>query len=273
MADPTLSEELSRYYGAGREQTRLTRGGSMIEFTRTQELILRHIPPPPAVIYDIGGGAGPYAFWLAEQGYVVHLRDKMPLHIEQAQEMAAARGTLASLAVGDAREVDLPDASADGVLLLGPLYHLLLREERLQALGEAYRLLRAGGVLLAAGISRYASLLDGMLGLFDDPMFAEVVRTDLTSGEHRNPTHHPGYFTTSYFHLPEDLYQEVQDAGFREATLFAIGGPLWLSQAAQERWADPALRERYLESVRWIERDRALMAASAHLLVVGTKAP
>jgi hypothetical protein len=80
--------------------------------------------------------------------------------------------------------------------------------------------------------------------------FTEVVRTDLATGRHRNPTRHPGYFTTSYFHLPEDLYQEVHEAGFREVNLYAIEGPLWLSQAALERWADPALRERYLEAVR-----------------------
>jgi ubiquinone/menaquinone biosynthesis C-methylase UbiE len=145
-----LSDDMQIYYEAGEEQTRLTSGVS-IEFTRTQELILHHVPPAPAVIYDIGGGTGPYAFWLAELGYSVHLRDKMPLHIEQARQIMASHPTLASLAVGDAREVDLPDESAELVLLLGPLYHLTEREDRVQALREAYRLLRPAALCWRPG--------------------------------------------------------------------------------------------------------------------------
>ena len=266
-----LSDDMRVYYEAGREQTRLTRGVS-IEFTRTQELIVRHAPPVPAVIYDIGGGSGPYAFWLADLGYSVHLRDKMPLHIEQAQELMASHHALGSLAVGDARHVDLPGESAHMVLLLGPLYHLTEREDRIQALHETYRLLRPGGVLLAAGISRYASVLDGMnRGYLDDPVFREIVQTDLATGQHRNSANHPGYFTTAYFHQPAELWQEAQDAGFDNTTLYAIEGPLWLAQAAQERWDDLGLREHYLEAVRWIECDPALIAVSSHLLVVGRK--
>jgi ubiquinone/menaquinone biosynthesis C-methylase UbiE len=267
-----LSDDIRAYYEAGQEQTRLT-GGVSIEFTRTQELILRHVPPAPAVIYDIGGGTGPYAFWLAELGYSVHLRDKMPLHIEQARQRMALHHALASLAVGDARKVDLPDESAELVLLLGPLYHLTEREDRVQALREAYRLLRLGGIVLGAGISRYASVLDGMnRGFLDDPVFREIVRTDLATGQHRNPDHRQlHYFTTAYFHQPAELRQEAQDGGFDETILYAVEGPLWLAQAAQERWNDPVLREHYLEAMRWIECDSALIAVSAHLLVAGRK--
>jgi ubiquinone/menaquinone biosynthesis C-methylase UbiE len=268
-----LSDDIQRYYNAGQEQARLTRGVS-IELTRTQELILRNVPPAPAEIYDIGGGTGPYAFWLAELGYSVHLRDKMPLHIQQARDlMASQHQALASLEVGDARGVDLPSESAELVLLLGPLYHLTEREDRVQALREAYRLLRSGGIVLAAGISRYASVLDGMnRGFLDDPVFREIVRTDLATGQHRNPAaHQPGYFTTAYFHQPGELSQEAQDAGFGDTVLYAVEGPLWLAQAAQERWNDPVLREHYLDAMRWIEHDPALMAVSAHLLVAGRK--
>jgi ubiquinone/menaquinone biosynthesis C-methylase UbiE len=267
-----LFDDIQIYYQAGQEQTRLTSGVS-IEFTRTQELILRYVPPAPAVIYDIGGGTGPYAFWLAELGYSVHLRDKMPLHIEQAQQLMASHRALESLAVGDAREVDLPSESAEIVLMLGPLYHLTEREDRVQALREAYRLLRSGGILLAAGISRYASVLDGMnRGFLDDPAFQEIVRTDLATGQHRNPDgHQPRYFTTAYFHQPAELCQEAQNAGFDETILYAVEGPLWLAQAAQQRWNDPVLREHYLEAMRWIECDPALMAVSSHLLVTGRK--
>src|SRR5205823_14844698 len=79
---------------------------------------------------------------------------------------------LAEARVGDARALSDADASADGVLLLGPLYHLVSAADRIRALSEARRVLRPGGVLVAAAISRHASLLDGLTrGLVDDPAF------------------------------------------------------------------------------------------------------
>lgn len=70
-----------------------------------QELLLRGLPPPPAVILDVGGGSGVYAHWLAAQGYTVHLVDGVPLHVEQARQASATQGAfpLASAEVGDAR--------------------------------------------------------------------------------------------------------------------------------------------------------------------------
>lgn len=80
----SLDTDIYRYYAKGKEQGRLSRGENRLEHFRTQELLTRYLPKPPATIYDIGGGAGVYALWLAGQGYDVHLLDAIPLHIEQA---------------------------------------------------------------------------------------------------------------------------------------------------------------------------------------------
>src|SRR5204862_1547957 len=139
----------------GHEQHRFSSPGGQLEFTRTRELLQRYLPPPPAVILDVGGGPGTYALWLAGLGYEVHLIDILPLHVEQALRAseASSRARLAGAVVGDARHLDVPDGSADAVLLLGPLYHLIERSDRLAALREAHRVLRAGGVIFAAAIS------------------------------------------------------------------------------------------------------------------------
>ena len=115
---------LQDYYAHGGEQTRLENGLGIVEFERTVEILERHLPAAPAVLADIGGGPGRYALWLAGLGYTVHLRDIVPLHIEQAASSAQAAGVSVDALVGDARSVDLADASVDAVLLLGPLYHL-----------------------------------------------------------------------------------------------------------------------------------------------------
>src|SRR3984957_7033708 len=79
------------YYELGKEADRLGEGGpGLLEFQRTQEIVLRALPPAPAVVADVGGGPGRYALWLAALGYHVVHRDLVPLHVEQVTSAAAA---------------------------------------------------------------------------------------------------------------------------------------------------------------------------------------
>ena len=162
----------------------------------------------------------------------------MARHVEQALRDAGEQpeAPLAGATVGDARQLDRPDASVDAVLLLGPMYHLTDRDDRVQALGEARRVLRPGGVVAAAAISRFASTMDGLLrGYLDDPAFEAIVERDVRDGQHRNPTGNPRWFTTAYFHLPEELSGEIAEAGLRLDALMAVEGPAWMLPDIQQR--------------------------------------
>jgi ubiquinone/menaquinone biosynthesis C-methylase UbiE len=174
--------------------------------------------------------------------------------------------------VGDARQLLWADNSADAVLLLGPLYHLTSRDDRLQALREAYRVVRPGGVVAAAAISRFASTYDGLVrGFLEDPTFEEIVERDVREGQHRNPTGRPDWFTTAYFHLPEELRDEVIEAGFKVEVLVGIEGPAWVLPELDSWLEDPLRRSRLLEAVRRVETEPSLLGASAHILVVGRR--
>lgn len=268
-----IPENIDSYYREGKEAERLSNSWGELERVRTQAILSRHLPAAPAHIFDIGGGAGVYAFPLAEQGYAVHLVDPVELHLEQARARAAESGVaLASVRRGDARQLDIPANSADAVLMLGPLYHLVEREDRERALREAYRILKPGGMVFAAGISRFASLLDGMSrGFFQDPEFRKIVDADLRSGQHRNPTDNFEYFTTAYFHRPEELWAEVSGAGFAGAEVLAVEGPAWNARFFLEAWHDDALRRELLEFLAVVEREPSLVGASAHLMALGRK--
>ncbi|HUY99344.1 MAG TPA: methyltransferase domain-containing protein [Thermomicrobiaceae bacterium] len=274
MSGTILPGEAHRYYDAGVEAARLSAGTSRLELARTQEIVTRYLPAPPGVVLDVGGGPGVYACWLARAGYEVHLLDAVPLHVVQARAASAAQPEhpLASLNVGDARRLERDDASVDAVLLLGPLYHLTERDDRLTALREARRVLHPGGYLFAAAIGRWTSALDGMFhGLIDDPAFGSILERDLAEGQHRNQTDNPVYFTTTYFHRPEELAGELAEAGFAVEPVLPVEGPAWLLPDFGARWNDPARRAALLDLVRALESEPALLGTSAHLLAVGRK--
>ena len=167
--DPKI---LAFYQDRYEEDARLTRTPhGQLELARTQQLLRRHLPAPPALVADIGGGTGVHARWLAAEGYSVHLVDPVPKHVERAGRMAGITTT-----VGDARSLDLSDASTDATLLLGPLYHLIEASERAQALKESVRVTRPGGLVVAAAISRYAGVLElAALGELDERSEDEVI--------------------------------------------------------------------------------------------------
>jgi SAM-dependent methyltransferase len=268
-----MDDAFAEHYGLGVERGRLMANGEPnLELARTLELLARFLPPPPAEILDVGGGPGVYASILASQGYRVHLVDVLALHVEQAEATAAAQPEASfTAALGDARRLAERDASWDGVLLLGPLYHLTEREQRLEALREARRVLRPQGVVIAAAISRFASLLDGLRQAFlAEPEFVEIVDRDLREGQHRNPmpAEHPEWFTTAFFHHPDELAAELRDAGLAVEALLGVEGPGWLFP---DRWHEPAQREAVMRAARAVEGEAALRAVSAHLLAIGRK--
>ena len=268
------AEEVAAYYAQGIERDRLTAGQGALELARTQALLDRYLPAPPAVVADIGGGPGRYAVWLAQRGYCVHLVDPVPLHVEQARAAASdlPGAALASAEVGDARAVRLSDASVDAVLLMGPLYHLPERSDRLRALAEARRVCRRGGLVIAAAISRFASTLDGLrAGYLEDPAFAAVAAGDRKDGRHRNPTGDPAYFTTAYFHRPEDLASECAAAGLSHEATLAVEGPAWLLPDLDPRLADERRRAVLLAAIALIETEPTLRGVSAHLLAVSQR--
>jgi len=262
---PELDETIRRYYERGREVDRLKGGLATgpLEFVRTTRLIERFLGPAPLDVLDVGGGPGAYAAWLADRGFRVHVVDPVPLHVEQAR----AAHPQVTAEVGDARDLRQGSASVDAVLLLGPLYHLVERADRLRALGEARRVLRPGAVLVAAAISRFAGLLDLLVAeRLHEPDVRPLVAAAIESGAFLGSA--DGLFTTAYFHLPRDLRAEVAEAGFAEAQVLSVEGPGFLVADFERRWADPAQRETILWAAEVVESEPEMLAASSHLLAV-----
>ncbi|MGW5400154.1 class I SAM-dependent methyltransferase [Streptomyces sp. NPDC003952] len=262
--DPRITGFYSEYDEAARLHSTAT---GRLEFERSRELLRRYLPPPPARVLDVGGGPGAHAQWLAEDGYEVHLVDPVPKHVEQARERAP--GCVATQ--GDARDLAFAGRTFDAVLLLGPLYHLAEREDRLKALSEARRVAVQGGVVVAAGISRYSLMQDYTVsaGLSPELLAGEVsqvVRTGSYDGSRG--------FTVVHFHTAAELTQEADEAGLSGVRVHGIEGPGWAYVVASGRCAGQeeagALVADAIATARLADEHAEFHDASAHILVVGS---
>ena len=242
-----------------------------IEFARTQEIVRRYLTTPGLRVADIGGGPGVHARWLANDGHHVTLVDPVARHVEDARQIQPVSGSI-RVELGDARHLELEDGAFDAVLLLGPLYHLPEAEHRLTALAEAKRIVRPGGVLFVAGISRFAALHDGLARekLFEGG-FREMAEHDLATGVHLNPDERPGWFTTAYFHRPEELGAEMVAAGLSDVEVLGLEGLAGWLPHLDARWQDTNDRRMILDVLAALESEPSLRGASAHLLGVGTR--
>ncbi len=255
------------HYESIREEDRISSGMGELELLRTQEVLRRHLPAPPARILDVGGATGVHAAWLTGDGYRVHVVDLTPRHVDKVVHDLGASGVTAE--VGDARQLGQADDSFDCVLLLGPLYHLTDPSDRMRALREAARVVRPSGVIAVAAISRFASLFDGLArGYLFDPEFRAIVERDLAEGQHRNADNREHWFTTAYLHDPAQLRNEITGAGLELLDLVGIEGLAgWLSHLG-EHWNTPEGRAVILDSARSVESEPAVLGLSGHLLAV-----
>jgi hypothetical protein len=90
-------------------------------------------------------------------------------------------------------------------------------------------------------------------------------------GQHRNPSGRPDWFTTAFFHRPEELRKELQEAGFAVEALLAVEGPGTSLRDVDDWLDDPDRREALLRAIRRVEAEASVLGASAHLLAVGRR--
>jgi SAM-dependent methyltransferase len=270
MAADLQHAALHAHYERGEEADRLARSGAgRLEFERTQEIVLRHLPPPPATVADIGGGPGRYSVWLAALGYRVVHRDIVPMHVDQVQAAAAAAGVVVEAAVGDACGLDIGAEAVDAVLLLGPLYHLPRRAGRVQALREAGRIVRPGGPVFGAVISRWAARLDGMLRarMYAQYPAAEQVVDEVERSGLLSPVG-PGSFC-GVTHRPGQVRGEFAAAGLAVAGLVSVEGAAYLLDDLDDRMDDRRDWQVVLDAARAHECVPELLGIGSHLIATG----
>jgi SAM-dependent methyltransferase len=158
---------VARYYDTAifeDELVRLTRD-SPVERLITLRWLKRFVRDSSAVA-EVGVGGGLYSEYLARKGCRLHLVDVSKRLLNTVVERLRAAGldkSISGVTCESATSLESLDSGAfDVVLFLGPLYHLTSADARSQAITEAKRILKRGGLLFAAGINRLAYLRDAL---------------------------------------------------------------------------------------------------------------
>ena len=270
LAEKTNSQEILKHYSRFDESSRLNSGFGQIQFHRSKELILRYLKKEPQTILDVGGACGQYSFWLAELGHKAHLIDIVPHHIDKANALQEnSVNKLASLHVGDALSIEFPDEFADAVLLFGPIYHLVNKEDRIRALKEALRALKPHGQLFVHAINRYSGIVFGTTrGFVLDPEYMEMTRNEVRTGLRSNAPAWLNSFSQAHFHHPDELRDEIIQAGFKCEGVYGVVGCAWQVPDLDEELKNPTKKASILEVARLVENDPVI---SPDMLAVCTK--
>ena len=149
---------LTQFYGNYDEDNRLNTRYGMVEFLTTMRYIEKYLHPGMRVL-EIGAATGRYSHFLARQGYRVDAVELIDHNIEIFKRNTVPSENI-TITQGNAKDLQgFGDNTYDITLLLGPMYHLFTEEEKLQALSEAIRVTKKGGIVFSAYCMGDASVL------------------------------------------------------------------------------------------------------------------
>ncbi|OMF22344.1 SAM-dependent methyltransferase [Paenibacillus sp. FSL H8-0548] len=263
------------YYNQFDEWGRLER--EPLEFNVNWHYIRRFLPKNGHIL-DNGAGPGKYAMELASCGYEVTLTDLTPRLVqiarEKAQELALTE-RFKGFHIADARSLNIfSDDSFDASLMMGPLYHLQLQEEREQAVKELYRVTRRDGYVFVSFMTRIRHVLTVLAhpqswrpndNMGDIQAFME---TGLFNHSDE------GRFTGAYYYHIDDITPFMETHGFE--TIKLIGSSSAAGSLTKEQfdyWKSLGA-EHYAKFMQFIydtAENNYLLGSSSHLLYIGKR--
>lgn len=171
---------LDSFYNSYDEDGRLLLQHGQVEYITTQKYIHDCLGDNNAArILEIGAGTGRYSVTLAKEGYSVTAVELIEHNIEVLKGKLNGSEDI-TVIQGNAKDLSfLGDDSFDLTLLLGPMYHLYTKENKILALSEAVRVTKPGGYILVAycmnepTIIQYVFQRDNLKNVLDNGMVTD----------------------------------------------------------------------------------------------------
>ena len=248
---------IERHYNKHPEDLRLLRRHGIVEFETTMHHLYRFLRPGFRLL-DIGAGTGRYTSALMAEGYEVKAVELVRRNID----VFLKREPTADVVQGDARHMPfLPSASADITLLLGPLYHLIGDDEKLQALTEAKRVTKPGGLIFVAYLMNEYSILSYC---FDEDRISGLMERGAVDGDFHIQADADELY--DYVRL-EDIDRLDKLAGLERVTIFSPDGPADYMRTRLNQMSDETFA-RFQEYQKSVSERADLMGAGSHVVDV-----
>ena len=253
-----------------KEDDRLLR--HQLERDITWRYLEKYLPPPGMKVLEIGAATGRYTMELARRGYSV-------LAVDIASDLVARAktriddlglGSRVEFRVGDIRTCsDIPESSFDAALVMGPLYHLVLQEDRELVLERVFKFLKPGGVVFSAWISRFGIFGDNLKKMPGLIFKKEAVESILECGCDLDLFHPKSNFR-GYFATADEIAPIHEKTGF--GTLALAGTePAISADDASYNCLEGERRQLWLDLLFKLSAEPSMIASSRHMLYVGKK--
>jgi len=195
------------FYSDYDEDARLqSNNARRLEFITTTNTLNEYIQQTDRVL-EVGAGTGVYSFYYAERGNEVTATDLTPKHIEIMESKLKSKTSLRlNTKVANATNLsDFASEAFDVVMCLGPMYHLTDRVSQEKCISECLRVLKPGGILALAYITKFSVfpyLVKGDQKYADESWVHRILDKGFTSSSEEDC-----FWTDAYFHAPEELEQ------------------------------------------------------------------
>ncbi|MBE5778102.1 MAG: class I SAM-dependent methyltransferase [Clostridiales bacterium] len=267
----TNFDRVRDYYQHFDEDNRLKWDASgRLEYEMSLRILQKYLPEKGKIL-DLGGASGVYSFPLAEMGYEMYLADLSQKLIEQAMEKDTGK-VLKSCDVVNAMDLSLyADDTFDAVIAFGPFYHLTEAAEREAAVREIYRVLKPGGVTLAAFIpylSGSIAIVDRYVrspAQVDEGNLLEVFR----SGKFVNLAEYG--FQEGFYAESGEMENLFSDCGFVKLGLRSVRGFAYEREEAICAISDPVMKSRVYELIEETSTRKEIVETCGHAVYVGKK--
>lgn len=167
---------LTDFYSNYDEESRLLSRHGQVEYLTTMRYIEKYLRPGMRIL-EVGAGTGRYSHTLAQMGYRVDAVELIQHNIHIFSQKTKP-GEDVAIRQGDARDLSFfGDDIFDMTLILGPMYHLFTEEDQKQALGEAIRVTKPGGIICAAYCGNEATMIQFCFGrgMINQPRYRELI--------------------------------------------------------------------------------------------------
>jgi S-adenosylmethionine-dependent methyltransferase len=267
---PDDIRDIIAYYDISLESENARLERHQLEHDLTWRYLRRNLPAQGAIL-EVGAATGAYTVDLARLGYTVTAVDLSAVLLEKCRRRLAEAGLeqQVRLALADARDLRLVEKqSFDAALLMGPLYHLVLEDDRRAAMREVYERLKPGGLIFSTFISRYGVLADLLKKM---PAWIESraeARSHLERGK-RPDDQPPGGFR-GYFARLAEIAPLHEALGFQTIALAGVEPCIAADDESYNHLAGEQ-RELWLDLFDELSTEPTIIGASRHLLYVGRK--